>query len=195
MSLSHLMAGTPNKRGPPRQTPRHETWAMNKPSSHPLTRSLSTEDQMTKRKHLYLLLGLALLLVGGSAFGGTQVTVDATSETTAAPLVEIVVYDGTDLPATVIAGCSESDCMGLSGSGTGTVGTGTVTHVDNYVGWSVAGGNPKGRIYLYVDNILVSSARTGKLLVWSTTKFSAGSHTLEAMALNSAGVEGWSTPL
>jgi hypothetical protein len=145
---------------------------------------------MTERKHLYLLLGLAMFLAAGSAFGGTQVTVDATSETTAAPLVEIVVYDGTDLPATVIAGCSEPDCMGYGGPLTGTV-----THVNNYVGWSVAGGNPKGRIYLYVDNILVSSARTGKLLVWSTTKFSAGPHTLEAMARNSDGVEGWSTPL
>jgi hypothetical protein len=149
---------------------------------------------MTTRRHVYAILGVALFLVGGSAFGGTRVSVDATSETQSAttegPLVEIVVYDGADLPATVVVGCSEPDCLGYSGPLTGTV-----THVKNYVGWAVSNGDPKTAIYLYVDGRRVDLARSTQLLVWSTTNFSAGSHTLEAMAHNSAGVEGWSTPL
>src|SRR5262245_54981483 len=123
---------------------------------------------------------LALVLAAGTALGASRVTVDATSPTIAAPQVEIVVYDGTTLPATVVAGCAEPDCMGYGGALTGTV-----THSKNYVGWSVAGGDPRGRIYLYVDGQYATSARSGRLLVWSTGNLSAGPHTLEAVAYNS----------
>src|SRR5215510_4378413 len=60
-------------------------------SCHLLTRSsciaVSEErkirkDQMTTRRHMYAMLGVALLLVVGSAFGGTTVLVDGTSATT-----------------------------------------------------------------------------------------------------------------
>ena len=147
---------------------------------------------MNKPRYLYAALACALLLVAGSASAGSRTIVDATTaETTAPPLVEIVVYDGTELPATVVAGCSEPDnCMGWTGPVSGTV-----THAKNYVGWGVGDGDPHGRIYLYVDGQYVTSARPGRLIVWSVGSLAAGPHTVEAMAMNYAGVEGWSTPL
>jgi hypothetical protein len=143
---------------------------------------------MRKRPNAYALLGVGLILAAGSAFGGMRVTVTPYSAASPAPLVEIVVYDGTSLPATVVAGCSEPDCMGYGGPVTGAV-----THTKNYVGWSVSGEASRKPTYLYVDGKQVSSARTGKLLVWSPT--TVGPHTLQGMAYNSDGVAGWSTPL
>ncbi len=150
---------------------------------------------MAAKRLMYAMLGAATLLVGGSAFGGTTVIVDGTSEiqssTTGGPLVEIVVYDGTDLPSTVLAGCSEPDCLGWMGSAA----TGTVTHGRNYVGWGVGGGDPSAPITLYVDGKRVDSASLNQLLLWNTRKLSAGRHTLVATTYNSAGVQGSSTPL
>src|SRR5262245_54277675 len=99
---------------------------------------------MTTRRLMYTMLGVAILLVGGSAFGGTSVVVDGTSDATTAPTVEIVVYDGTNLPATVYAGCSAPDCMGYIPP----VLTGTVTHVKNYVAWAVDYGNLPVNLYV-----------------------------------------------
>ena len=148
---------------------------------------------MTARRHMYAMFGAATLLVAGSAFGEEFFGVNAnvtTATTTAAPLIEIVVYDGATLPATVVAGCSEPDCMGYAGPLTGTV-----THPKNYVGWSIAGGDPKGSISLYVDGKRVDSARSTQLLVWSASNFSAGPHTLKATASSSVGGQGWSKDL
>ena len=144
---------------------------------------------MNVRRYKYAMFGVALLLAG-SAFADEFVVTNSapTSATGAPPLIEIVVYDGATLPATVVAGCSEVDCMGYAGPLTGTV-----THPKNNVGWSVAGGNSRGSIYLYVDGQKVTSARSTKLLVWSGA--SAGSHVLQAMAYSPDGVAGWSTPL
>ena len=149
---------------------------------------------MSARRQISAILGAATLLLAGGAFGeeffGVNANVTAAT-TLATPVIEIVVYDGATLPATVLAGCSEPDCMGYAGY----PGTGTVTHPKNYVGWSVAGGNPKSSISLYVDGRRVDSARSSQLLVWSTGNFSAGQHTLQATATNSLGGQGWSTPL
>jgi hypothetical protein len=141
---------------------------------------------------MYAMLGVALLLVAGGTFAGTSVIVDGAStieSATTAPLIEIVVYDGTSLPATVFAGCSEPDCM----SHTPSELTGTVTHVKNYVAWAVDYGELP--VDLYVDGKLVYSVRKMQLLVWNTRSLSAGPHTLVAKASNSAGVVGSSTPL
>ena len=146
---------------------------------------------MNKPRYLHAALACALVLFAGGASAGSRTTVDATAGTSAAPMVEIVVYDGTQLPAKVVAGCSEPDnCMGWTGPVSGTV-----THAKNYVGWGVGDGDPRGRIYLYVDGQYVTSARPGRLIVWSLGGLAAGPHTVEAMAMNYAGVEGWSTPL
>ena len=147
---------------------------------------------MSKPRYLCAALACALLLFAGSASAGSRTVVDATTpETTEAPLVEIVVYDGTQLPAKVVAGCSEPDnCMGWTGPVSGTV-----THAKNYVGWGVGDGDPRGRIYFYVDGQFVTSQRPGRLIVWSVGGLAPGPHTVEAMAMNYAGVEGWSTPL
>lgn len=147
-------------------------------------------NEMTTRRVLYAMLGIALSLVGGSASAETTVIVDATSATTAGPMVEIVVYDGTSLPATTVAGCSEHYCLGYTG-----IPTGNVTHVKNYVGWGTVGGATNGRINLIVDGKNVASARSTKLLVWSTTNLTAGSHTLVGQAYDSTGAQMWSTPL
>jgi len=56
----------------------------------------------------------------------------------------------------------------------------------------VSGGSAKGSIYLYVDGQKATSARPGRLLVWSATM---GTHTLQAMAFNADGVAGWSPEL
>lgn len=148
---------------------------------------------MTARRHMYAMFGAAILVMAGSAVGEAFFGVDGTvttATTTAAPLVSIVVYDGTTLPATVVAGCSETNCMGYAGPLTGTV-----THAKNYVGWSLAGGDPKGSVYLYVDGTHVSTARWNRLLAWDTSRISAGPHTLQATAFSSVGGQGWSTPL
>lgn len=136
------------------------------------------------------MLGVAMLLVGASSLGETKVTVTPDSTVLVAPTVEIVVYDGTSLPATVVAGCSEPDCLGYSGPLTGTV-----THLKNYVGWGVGGGDSSETINLYVDGKRVDSARWGHLLLWNTRNLLAGPHTLVATTHDSAGVEGSSTPL
>lgn len=146
---------------------------------------------MTAKRHIYAMLSVALLLMGGSASGGPSVIVDGTSAATTAPTVEIVVYDGTTLPATVFAGCSQPDCMSSPSIAANL--TGTVTHVKNYVAWAVDYGDLP--VYLYVDGQLVYSVRKMQLLVWNTRNFSAGPHTLVAKAYNSAGVMGSSTPL
>lgn len=149
---------------------------------------------MTARRHVSAIFGAAaLLLAAGGAVGEEFFGVDGkvTNATTlATPMISIVVYDGATLPATVVAGCSEPDCMGLAGPGTGTV-----THAKNYVGWSISGGSSKGSISLYVDGRRVDSARSTQLLVFNTGNLVAGPHTLQATATNSLGSQGWSTPL
>ena len=148
---------------------------------------------MTARRRMTAIFGAATLLVAGSAFAEEFFGVNGnvtTATTAAAPLVSIVVYDGTTLPATVVAGCSEPDCMGYAGPLTGTV-----THAKNYVGWSVAGGDARGSIYLYVDGQHVSTARSTRLLTWDTSRISAGPHTLKATAFSSVGGQGWSKDL
>jgi len=147
---------------------------------------------MIAKKHVYAMFGAAALLAAGSTFADEffGVNGNVTATTTAAPQIEIVVYDGATLPATVVAGCSEVDCMGYAGALTGTV-----THAKNYVGWSVAGGDSKGSIYLYVDGVHVATARSTKLLLWSVGSLPAGPHTLTATAYSSVGGQGWSTPL
>lgn len=149
---------------------------------------------MTAKRHISAIFGAAtLLLAGGGAFGeeffGVNANVTAAT-TLATPLISIVVYDGATLPATVLAGCSESDCLGLAGPGTGTV-----THAKNYVGWSISGGDSRGSITLYVDGRRVDAARSTQLLQWNTGNFTAGQHTLQATATNSLGGQGWSKPL
>jgi hypothetical protein len=134
-------------------------------------------------RHMVAIWGVALLVVAGGAFRGAMAALPA-------PLVEIVVCDGATLPCTVIAGCSEPDCLGLGSGGTFS---GVVTNSPDVVGWSVSGGDPKKRVYLYVDGRQVSSARSGRLLTWSPT--TVGPHTLQGMAYNSSGIQGWSTPL
>src|SRR2546425_1129464 len=106
---------------------------------------------MTVRRNLHAMLGVAMLMAAGSTFGDEFVVINSApiAETLAAPLVQFVVYDGTTLPATVIAGCSEPTCMGMADGSDPTPGTGTVTHAKNNVGWMVAGGNSKGAVYLY----------------------------------------------
>lgn len=111
------------------------------------------------------------------------------AETLPPPLVEFMVWDGT---STVFAGCSDPTCFGWSDGSDPTPGTGYVTHAKNNVGWSVSGGSAKGSIYLYVDGQKATSARPGRLLVWSATM---GTHTLQAMAFNADGVAGWSPTL
>lgn len=137
----------------------------------------------------------ALLLTTASALGDSFVGVDAsaTMSSTAGtpPFVEIVVYDGTTLPATTIAGCSSPDCMGA----TGAVQTGTVTHTKNYVGWMVGGADPKTAVYLYVDGKSVAAVRSTKLLIWNAGSSGPGPHNVQAMAYASDGTAGWSAPL
>lgn len=150
---------------------------------------------MTARRTMNAMFGAAMLLAAGSTFGDEIVVINSApaAETLPAPLVEIAVYDGTTLPATVIAGCSEPTCMGLADGSDPTPGTGTVTHPKNYVGWSAAGAASRASVYLYVDGKKVASARSTKLLVWSVSTL--GAHTVQAMTHNADGVEGWSPPV
>jgi hypothetical protein len=136
--------------------------------------------------------GQSSLEQGAAGASSATSELNATTSTLPPPVVEFVVYDGTTLPATVIAGCSEPTCMGAADGTNPTPGTGTVTNSKNNVGWMVSGGDPKGAVYLYVDGRKVASARSTKLLVWSA---SAGAHTLQTMAYNTEGVAGWSAPV
>ncbi len=112
----------------------------------------------------------------------------------AAPLVEIVVYSsGTTLPATGIAACSEADCLGYSIPQSEW--TWAVLYPKTYVGWSVANGNPKKRVYLLVDGKTVASARSGNLLLLSTGGFSTGRHVVQGMGYGMDGSPGLSTPI
>ena len=147
-------------------------------------------------------LSLALVTVVGLGFAGTQAGAAGKgqggspggSSTLPPPLVEIVIYDGTAAPATTLVACSELDCLGWSLPPDQW--TWEVTYPQNNVGWAVSGGDPRGRIYLYVDDKLVGRARSNELLTWSTTGLASGSqHTVQAMAYNQNGVPGWSTPL
>jgi hypothetical protein len=148
---------------------------------------------MIGRRGICAIFGAASLLAAQGTLGDSYVTVDAsTPDTTAgtAPFVEIVVYDGTTLPATVIAGCSAPDCMGYDSS----LATGTVTHSKNYVGWGVGNGDGHG-VYLYVDGKNVASVKSNRLLTWGTNNVAAGPHDVQALAYAPDGTPGWSAPL
>src|SRR6266516_4554393 len=147
---------------------------------------------MIAKRRITAIFGAAMFVAAGTTFGDSfaivdgatsNVTVDATTSTSTAPYVEIVVYDGATLPATVIAGCSALDCLG----GNYASQTGTVTHPKNYVGWGVGGGDPKTAVYLYVDGKSVAAVRSNKLLAWSTGNFAAGPHNVQAMAYGTDG--------
>ena len=110
------------------------------------------------------------------------------------PLVEIVVYgSGTTLPATSVAACSEPDCIGYTIPESQW--TWAALYPKNYVAWSVANGNPKKRVYLLVDGKPVNSARSGNLLVLSTSGLSAGPHVVQGMGYGTDGSIGVSTPM
>ena len=146
---------------------------------------------MTSRRNFGAIAGAVLFLVAGGVLADeyTVTTSAVTPELLPAPQVNFVVYDGTTLPATVIAGCSEPTCMGAMDGSDPTPGTGYVTHPKNNVGWMVSGGTSRGSVYLYVDGQKATSARSGKLLVWSAAM---GTHTLQVMAYNADGIAGWS---
>lgn len=149
---------------------------------------------MNAKRTAVAISAAALVLSTGSVLGDSFAGVDASATTSSsgtAPFVEIVVYDGTTLPATVIAGCSSPDCMGASGA----VLTGTVTHAKNYVGWMVGNGDPKTAVYLYVDGKSVAAVRSNKLLIWNAGSSGPGPHNVQAMAYASDGTAGWSAPL
>ena len=148
---------------------------------------------MTTRRSIRAVAGAALFVAAGTVLAAEYLITDSapTTETLPTPQVEFMVWDGTT--TTTIAGCTEPTCFGYADGSNPTPGTGYVTHAKNNIGWSVAGGSAKGSIYLYVDGQKVTSARPGKLLVWSVTAM--GSHTLQAMAFNADGVAGWSPTL
>ena len=144
---------------------------------------------MTSRRNIGAIAGAALFLAAGTGVADEFLITNSapTSETLPAPQVEFMVWDGTT--TTVFAACSEPTCFGWADGSDPTPGTGYVTHQKNNVGWSVAGGTPKGSIYLYANGQKVASARPGRLLVWNAPM---GTHTLKAMAYNADGVAGWS---
>jgi len=146
---------------------------------------------MTTRRSVCAIAGAALLVAAGTVLADEYLVTNSapTGETLPPPQVEFMVWDGT---TTVFAGCSEPTCFGWADGSDSTPGTGYVTHAKNNIGWSVAGGTPKGSIYLYVDGQKVGSARPGRLLVWSAAM---GTHTLQTMAYNADGVAGWSPAL
>jgi hypothetical protein len=147
---------------------------------------------MITRRHLSAIAGAALFAVAGTVLAAEYLITDSspTATTLPPPQVEFMVWDGTT--NTTIAGCTEPTCFGYADGSNPTPGTGYVTHAKNNIGWSVAGGSAKGSIYLYVDGQKVTSARPGRLLVWSATM---GTHTLQAMAYNADGEAGWSPTL
>ena len=151
---------------------------------------------MNAKRFLNSLIAGGMLAAAGTAVPADFVAVDAsTSEATAGtpPYVEIVVYDGTTLPGT-IAGCSAADCVGTVGGQTLPIGTGTVTHLKNYVGWGVSGGDGHG-VTLFVDGKSVASVRTNKLVTWSVNNVHTGPHNVQAVAYAPDGTPGWSVPL
>jgi len=146
---------------------------------------------MTARRRIFAIVAAASLGAASNVFADEYLISNSgpMSETLLPPQVEFMVWDGT---TSVFAGCTEPTCFGWADGSDSTPGTGYVTHAKNNIGWSVAGGTPKGSIYLYVDGQKATSARPGRLLVWSAT---AGTHTLQAMAYNADGVAGWSPML
>ena len=144
------------------------------------------------RRSIRAIAGAAFLVASGAVLADEYLIANSAPalETLPPPQVEFMVWDGTT--TTVYAGCTESTCFGWADGSDPTPGTGYVTHAKDNIGWSVAGGAAKGSIYLYVDGKKVTSARPGKLLVWSATM---GTHTLQAMAYNADGVAGWSPTL
>ena len=147
---------------------------------------------MTLRRNISAIAGAALFFAAGTGLADEYLVQSSggTGFAAAAPQVEFVVWDGTT--TTSIAGCTEPTCFGWANGSDETPGTGYVTHAKNNIGWSVAGGAPKGSIYLYVNGQKVASARPGRLLVWSAPM---GTHSVQAVAYNSAGVAGWSDTL
>jgi len=157
---------------------------------------IPVEIQMNTTRLLTSLIAGGMLVAAGAAIPADFTAVDAsTPEATAGtpPYVEIVVYDGTTLPG-VIAGCSAADCVGTVGGLTLPIGTGTVTHTKNYVGWGVSSGDGHG-VTLFVDGKSVASVRTNKLVTWSVNNVQAGPHNVQAVAYAPDGTPGWSAPL
>jgi hypothetical protein len=151
---------------------------------------------MDAKRVLTAFLFGGMLASAGTATPADFVAVDGSAPEAAAgtpPYVEIVVYDGTTLPG-IIAGCSAADCVGTVGGQTLPIGTGTVTHSKNYVGWGVSGGDGHG-VTLVVDGKSVASVRTNKLVTWSVNNIAAGPHNVQAVAYAPDGTPGWSAPL
>jgi hypothetical protein len=153
---------------------------------------------MSRSRPIVTAFALAIALVAGIAGSEADAqgkgNAPSGSGTLPPPLVSIVIYDGASLPADTIVACSELDCLGASLPPEQW--TWEVTEPKNYVGWSVSGGDSRGRIYLYVDGKAVASARPGRLLIWSTTGLGSGTqHTVQALAYNQDGTPGWSTPV
>ena len=148
---------------------------------------------MTIRRGICAVAGAALFVAAGQGLADQYLVTNSlpSAETLPPPQVEFMVWDGTT--TTTIAGCTDPTCFGWADGSDPTPGTGYVTHSKNNIGWSVSGGSAKGSIYLYVDGQKATSARPGKLLVWSVT--ATGTHTLQAMAFNADGVAGWSPEL
>jgi len=145
---------------------------------------------MTPRRNLSIIAATALLFATGALADEFLISNSSpTAETLPPPQVEFMVWDGT---TTTIAGCTEPTCFGWADGSNPTPGTGYVSHPKNNIGWSVSGGAAKGSIYLYVDGQKATSARPGRLLVWTATM---GTHTLQAVAYNADGVAGWSPTL
>jgi len=140
---------------------------------------------------------IAMVVIAvGLAFAGTQASAGGKGGggstggggTLPAPLVEIVIFDGTATPDTLVA-CSELDCLGFNLPTNQW--TWTVTEPQNSVSWAVSNwANTKGRITLYVGGNAVASARSGGLLVWNTTGLANGPYDVYAVAYNSQGTEG-----
>ena len=144
------------------------------------------------KRTICAIAGAALFVAAGQGLADQYLVTNSlpSAETLPPPQVEFMVWDGTT--TTSIAGCTDPTCFGWADGTDATPGTGYVTHAKNNVGWSVSGGSAKGSIYLYVDGQKATSARPGRLLVWSATM---GTHTLQAMAFNADGVAGWSPEL
>lgn len=116
----------------------------------------------------------------------------AMAQTIGPPQVNFAVYDGSG----IIAGCTDPTCFGKTDGTNPNPGTGTVTHDQNNVGWSVSG-NIKGSVVLYVDGVKAqgkgASARPGSLLVWNVKD--AGPHKLVVKAEGTDGKVGVSKEL
>jgi len=113
----------------------------------------------------------------------------------ATPVLEIVVYDGS---TGQIAGCSEPDCLGGAGPGTGTV---TARH--NPVAYGF-GGCQATRVILYVDGVRVDAVLvknggptkpTNDLMDWDAQKFAAGPQAVQGALVCADQPTGYSTPM